>query len=118
MIGAGAAGLAAAAMLQRAGERVVVLERDTIGAPWSARYDRLHVDAVIAATGFRTGLEPLVGHLGVLDGRGEPVVHGAHEHPAAAGLRHQHYRVTLGGTLRHVGIQAKQLARTVVTSHV
>ena len=26
-------------------------------------------NAVIAATGFRTGLEPLVGHLGVLDER-------------------------------------------------
>jgi putative flavoprotein involved in K+ transport len=29
-------------------------------------------DAVIAATGFRTGLEPLVGHLGVLDDQGRP----------------------------------------------
>jgi putative flavoprotein involved in K+ transport len=29
-------------------------------------------DAVIAATGFRTGLEPLVGHLGVLDDQGMP----------------------------------------------
>jgi putative flavoprotein involved in K+ transport len=73
----------------------------------------VEVDAVIAATGFRTGLEPLVGHLGVLDGRGEPVVHGAQEHPAAPGLHFVGYRVTLGGTLRHVGIQAKELARAV-----
>jgi putative flavoprotein involved in K+ transport len=29
-------------------------------------------DAVIAATGFSTGLEPLVGHLGVLDDEGRP----------------------------------------------
>jgi hypothetical protein len=29
-------------------------------------------DAIIAATGFRTGLEPLVGHLGVLDDQGVP----------------------------------------------
>jgi cation diffusion facilitator CzcD-associated flavoprotein CzcO len=29
-------------------------------------------DAIIAATGFRTGLEPLVGHLGVLDDEGVP----------------------------------------------
>jgi cation diffusion facilitator CzcD-associated flavoprotein CzcO len=29
-------------------------------------------DAIIAATGFRTGLEPLVGHLGVLDDQGAP----------------------------------------------
>ena len=71
----------------------------------------VEVDAVIAATGFRTGLEPLVGHLGVLDDRGEPVVHGAQEHPAAPGVHFVGYRVTLGGTLRHVGIQARQLAR-------
>ena len=29
-------------------------------------------DAIIAATGFRTGLDPLVGHLGVLDDQGVP----------------------------------------------
>ena len=33
--------------------------------------------AVVVATGYRAGLEPLVGHLGVLDGRGLPLVHGA-----------------------------------------
>ena len=32
----------------------------------------LRPDAIIAATGFSTGLEPMVGHLGVLDGRGMP----------------------------------------------
>lgn len=32
----------------------------------------LRPDAIIAATGFRTGLEPLVGHLGVLDDQGMP----------------------------------------------
>lgn len=32
----------------------------------------LRPDAVIAATGFGTGLEPLVGHLGVLDDQGAP----------------------------------------------
>ena len=30
---------------------------------------RIEVDAVISATGYRRGLEPLVGHLGVLEGR-------------------------------------------------
>jgi cation diffusion facilitator CzcD-associated flavoprotein CzcO len=33
---------------------------------------RTAVSAVIAATGYRTGLEPLVGHLGLLDDRGRP----------------------------------------------
>jgi putative flavoprotein involved in K+ transport len=83
------------------------------GKPVLADGTILSVDAVIAATGFRTGLEPLVGHLGVLDERGDPLVHGADEHPDAAGLHFVGYEVTLGGTFRHVGIQAKELARAV-----
>ena len=74
---------------------------------------RVDVDAVIAATGFRTGLEPLVGHLGVLNERGEPLVHASQEHPQAPGLHFVGYEVILGGTFGHVGIQAKQLARAV-----
>jgi putative flavoprotein involved in K+ transport len=73
----------------------------------------LEVDAVIAATGFRTGLEPLVGYLGVIDERGEPLVHGAREHPRAARLNFVGFQLTLGGALRVAGIQAKQLARDV-----
>jgi putative flavoprotein involved in K+ transport len=67
------------------------------------------VDSVIAATGFRTGLEPLVGHLGLLDERGEPVVHGAREHPPAPGVHFVGYEVSLGGLFRQVGGQARQL---------
>jgi hypothetical protein len=33
---------------------------------------RLHPDVVVCATGYRRGLEPLVGHLEVLDERGVP----------------------------------------------
>lgn len=73
------------------------------------------VDAVLAATGYRTGLEPLVGHLGVLDERGVPLVHGADENPAARGLHFLGYDVTLGGMLREIGGQARRLAR-VLTS--
>jgi putative flavoprotein involved in K+ transport len=75
---------------------------------------RLEVEAVIAATGYRPGLEPLVGHLGVLDDRGEPLVRGAEEHPHAPGLHFVGYQVTLGGTFRLVGIEAKELARALV----
>jgi 2-polyprenyl-6-methoxyphenol hydroxylase-like FAD-dependent oxidoreductase len=74
------------------------------------------VDAVIAATGFRTGLDPLVGHLGVLDERGEPVVHGAGEHAGAPGVHFVGYEVNLGGLFRQVGSQAKQLARAVAAA--
>jgi putative flavoprotein involved in K+ transport len=98
--------------------RVVgALERFEDGAAVLADGTQLEVDAVIAATGYRTALGPLVGHLGVLDDRGEPLVHGAQEHPGAPGLHFVGYQVTLGGTFRVVGIQAKQLARAVAASH-
>jgi hypothetical protein len=73
--------------------------------------ERVRVDDVIAATGFRAGLEPLVGHLGILDEQGRPLVHAAAQHPNAPGLHFVGYRVTLGGTLRLVGLEAKQVAR-------
>jgi putative flavoprotein involved in K+ transport len=94
---------------------VAALERFEDGAAVLADGTRLDVDAVIAATGFRTGLEPLVGHLGVLDERGEPVVHGGDEHPDAPGLHFVGYDVVLGGLFRFIGIQAKQLARAVAS---
>jgi putative flavoprotein involved in K+ transport len=77
--------------------------------------DGAHVDpdTVIAATGFLPGLEPLAGHLDVLDERGEPLVHGSEEHPNAPGLHFVGYAVTLGGAFRMAGIEAKQLARHV-----
>lgn len=87
--------------LDRFDDRVAILADGT----------RLRVDAVIAATGYVPALEPLVGHLGVLDHRGEPVVHGAQEHPRAPGLHFVGYQVTLGGAFRLAGIEAKQLAR-------
>jgi putative flavoprotein involved in K+ transport len=92
---------------------VAALERFDGDAALLADGTRLEVDVVIASTGYRPALEPLVGHLGVLDERGEPLVHGAHERPQAPGLHFVGYAVTLGGTFRMVGIQAKQLARAV-----
>jgi putative flavoprotein involved in K+ transport len=96
---------------------VAALDRFDDGAAVLADGSRLQVDAVIAATGYRTALEPMVGHLGVLDDRGVPLVHAAQEHPRAPGLHFVGYRVTLGGTFRLVGIEAKQLARSVAASH-
>jgi cation diffusion facilitator CzcD-associated flavoprotein CzcO len=46
---------------------------------------RLDPDVIICATGYMRGLEPLVGHLGVLDDRGLPIATGTT--PAAPGLR-------------------------------
>ena len=46
VIGAGPAGLAAAAELRRRGVAVVVLERaDAIAASWRGRYDRLRLNS-------------------------------------------------------------------------
>ena len=83
------------------------------GAVALASGDPVEVDAVIAATGFRTGLEPLVGHLGVLDDKGVPLVHGANEHADAPGLHFVGYRTTLAGMLRVIGGQARELAGAV-----
>jgi len=90
---------------------VPALDRFEEGKPVLADDRFVEVDAVIAATGFRTGLEPLVGHLGVLDEAGVPLVHAADEHPSAPGVHFVGYLVTLGGTLRLIGRQASRLAQ-------
>jgi putative flavoprotein involved in K+ transport len=47
VVGAGAAGLAAAAMLQERGHRPAVLEADErVGARWASRYDRLQLHTI------------------------------------------------------------------------
>jgi putative flavoprotein involved in K+ transport len=97
--------------------RVVgALERFDEGTAVLAGGVRARVDAVIAATGYRSGLEPLVGHLEVLGERGEPTVHGAEEHPQAPGLHFVGYRVTLGGQFRAIAAEARELARAVSSS--
>jgi putative flavoprotein involved in K+ transport len=70
-------------------------------------------DAVIAATGYRRGLEPLVGHLGVLDENGTPLVSGGNDHPSAKGLFFNGYRSNLSGQLRLMRPDARAIARAV-----
>jgi putative flavoprotein involved in K+ transport len=72
---------------------------------------RLRPDAVIAATGYRRGLEPLVGHLGVLDERGHPRVGGGAEHAAAPGLFFIGFVPKLSGQLPDLRFQARAIAR-------
>ncbi|MGV9799708.1 flavin-containing monooxygenase [Mycobacterium sp. NPDC003449] len=67
-------------------------------------------DAVICATGYRRGLEPLVGHLGVLDAAGVPVARGAT--PATGGL-YFHGLVSRPALIGHVGRAARPLARRI-----
>jgi putative flavoprotein involved in K+ transport len=77
--------------------------------------ERIRPDAVIAAIGFRPGLEPLVGHLGVLDERGLPLVHGSAEHPKARGLHFVAMELTLSGLLRTAARDARAVADAVET---
>jgi putative flavoprotein involved in K+ transport len=74
---------------------------------------RIHPEAAIAATGYRRGLEPLVGHLGVLDDDGIPLLSGGDEHPSARGLFFNGYRAELSGQLRLMRPDARAIARTV-----
>ena len=67
--------------------------------------------AVIAATGYRRGLEKMVGHLGLLDGGGLPRLHGGV--PAAPGLFFVGYTVSLRGMLRDIASDARRLAPAV-----
>ena len=75
---------------------------------------RVAVDAVIAATGFRAGLEPLVGHLDVLGPRGLPVA--TDGVPAASGLWFVGFVPTLGGQLREGSIAAGKVAAGVAAA--
>jgi putative flavoprotein involved in K+ transport len=71
-------------------------------------------DAVIAATGFRAGLDELVGHLGVLAPSGLPVA--TDGEPALPGLWFVGFRPTLGGQLREGSIAARKVAAAVASS--
>jgi hypothetical protein len=71
--------------------------------------------AVIAATGYRRGLEKMVGHLGVLDARGMPKVHGGP--PAAPGLFFLGYTVSLRGMLRDIAADARRVAPAVARDY-
>jgi cation diffusion facilitator CzcD-associated flavoprotein CzcO len=71
---------------------------------------RVEPDAVVSATGYRRGLEPLVGHLGVLGDDGRPRAAGGK--PAANGLRFVGY-VPRPGQLGYMGKEAKVAAKAI-----
>ena len=71
---------------------------------------RLDPHAVILATGFVRGLEPLVGHLGVLDSKGKPVAVG--ERPAATGLRFIGYDIR-PSLIGYMAKQSKRMAKRI-----
>jgi putative flavoprotein involved in K+ transport len=68
-------------------------------------------DAVIAATGYETGLRDLFDDASLFDETGVPRVHGGAE--ARPGLYFMGYDVTLGGMLRQVAIESRRVARAI-----
>ncbi|MFD5566892.1 flavin-containing monooxygenase [Streptomyces cadmiisoli] len=74
---------------------------------------RVTPDAVVAATGYRRALEPLVGHLDVLDDRGRPVVHGARTPRNAPDLYFTGFTNPISGMFRELAIDAEKIARTI-----
>jgi len=75
--------------------------------------DRIGPDVVIAATGYVRALEGVVGHLGVLDARGKPVVQGAHCPDNAPGLFFSGYVNPISGMLRELSIDAVKIAKAI-----
>lgn len=69
----------------------------------------LEPDAIIAATGFTTGLEPVVGHLGVLRPDGLPVAWGGPE--AAPGLRFSGYIANINNMYNEGRRVAEEISR-------
>ncbi|MFF9377023.1 flavin-containing monooxygenase [Streptomyces griseoluteus] len=74
---------------------------------------RIAPDAVIAATGYSRGLDSLVGHLGVLDERGRPAVHGARTPKDAPGLYFTGFTNPISGMFRELAIDAEKIAKSV-----
>jgi putative flavoprotein involved in K+ transport len=74
----------------------------------------LAVDAVIAATGYRRALVPLVGHLGVLDDTGRPAVRGGAADPQAPNVWFTGFTNPISGNFREMAIDAKRIARAIL----
>ncbi|MFD3662207.1 flavin-containing monooxygenase [Streptomyces sp. NPDC058659] len=78
---------------------------------------RIAPDAVIAATGYRSALEPLLGHLdGVLDEHGRPVTHGARCPREAPGLYFTGFTNPISGMFRELALDAERIARRIARS--
>jgi len=70
----------------------------------------IEADAVVAATGYRCGLEPLVGHLEALDRRGVP--RASHGEAAMRGLRFVGY-LPRPAHIGYIGGEAKRVATAI-----
>lgn len=99
----------------RSGRVIPVAPLDHFDGPDAVFGDgsRFAADAVIAATGYTTGLARVAGHLGVLDGHGRPLAHGKRVLPTAPGLRFIGLTNPLKGQLFQIRLDARAVARAV-----
>lgn len=74
---------------------------------------RIQPHVVVAATGYRRGLDALVGHLDILDEHGIPVVSRGRQHSSAPGLFFNGYEANLSGQLRLMRFGARSIAKAV-----
>jgi hypothetical protein len=70
-------------------------------------------DAVIAATGYTSGLQSILGPLGLLDHRSLPTVGSSGGSGPTAGLHTVGITVLLSGLLREIGIDVRHLMRAM-----
>ena len=73
---------------------------------------RLSPDAVLVATGYRTGLERLVGDLGVLRPNGRPISNASGQ-SSQRGLWFIGFTTAIEGTLRRHRVEARRIARAI-----
>ncbi len=71
------------------------------------------LDIVIAATGYRTGLETMLGKLGVLDAKGVPLFNGAVGDPKLPGLWFTGMRPSIRGCFANASILGAAIARKI-----
>ena len=74
---------------------------------------RIQPEVVIAATGYRRGLNPLVGHLDVLGDDGEPLYNGVPANPTSPGLYFVGYGLWIRGQLPRTSHDTRRVARAI-----
>lgn len=70
-------------------------------------------DIVIFATGYRTGLQPILGHLDLLNTRGVPLINGAQQDPRYPGIWFTGMRPLLSGFFRAAGSTGNAIAEAI-----
>lgn len=94
-------------------EPVSAVESFTANQVVLADGTRIQPDAVIVAVGYERGLEPLVGHLGVLDANGCPRAHGPRTRQDTPGLYFLGYTNPISGMFREIALDSRRIASAI-----